>query len=251
MGLTSVKKNQVTKSGFVNSFFSPPSFQSAKAGLLSGIHAFPASRVLRGVERVAGVTWVSSRWQSRAISQLSFSGIHYGNHPVPGGNQLFFYVVLVQNIKHLLLYHDSVLIIISKSSKEKKSIIKGNTHLETRILVPLWRSGVYFYHMTAVLYILPAGLLHHYRWVLQQRGTVSRLDGCTWEWDSWGQRSAWWQCCRPEPGCWQMSDSCWSCWPPVLLLLRRRWSWWHWSGVGWSGQYILALWSLLWKNKKS
>lgn len=86
----------------------PASFQGAEAGLLPGRHTFPASGVLRGVERVTGVTRVSSRWQSWAVSQLSLGGIHDGHHPVPGGNQLFFNIVLVQQMTNISLLFNSL-----------------------------------------------------------------------------------------------------------------------------------------------
>lgn len=49
-------------------FFLPSAFQGAEAGLLSCIDALSAGRVLWGMEWVAGVAGVSSRWQGRAVT---------------------------------------------------------------------------------------------------------------------------------------------------------------------------------------
>lgn len=79
----------------------PPAFEGAEVCLFPSSHAFPSSGMLRGMQRVTGVTWVSSRWQSWAISQLCLSGIHDGHHPVPGGNQLFLNIVLIQEVENI------------------------------------------------------------------------------------------------------------------------------------------------------
>ena len=81
----------------------PASLQCAEAGLLPGGEALPAGRVLRGVERVAGVTRVSGGGQRRAVAQLGLRGVHDGHHPVPGGDELVLHKVLVGKTKETFL----------------------------------------------------------------------------------------------------------------------------------------------------
>lgn len=83
----------------------PASFQSTEASLLPSRHSLPARWMLGSVKWVTRVTRISSRWQGGAITQLSLRWIHNGHHPVPGGNQLFFHVVLERQTCSLSLIY--------------------------------------------------------------------------------------------------------------------------------------------------